>query len=423
MAHRFRPSWPLLPPSTYLLTVVLWLFYLALGMGTPLLSLLFEARGLTIAQIGWASAAFNSAGLLANLLIGRWLDTAAGRRPFVAAGLLGLGLAGVGFYWATGLGLIFLFQALAGITVAVYTTSSQALIGDYTERSSGRGKVLAGYRMGGSLTFTLGAMATGPIAERFGLPVPILLAGGLWFAAGILSLFLPRPQRSLAPAPRASDRQAQGRADPHPVTRARPLPQEPDTGPKEFTRPLGPFLVAGFLWWAAFMGVSAIWPNYAARIGFSPTTIGNLHALAAFLEVPFMMVAGYLADRFGRLTLMSSGLFVYGGVCLLWAFLPMLGGFILAQIARGYAFATMEVTTTVYAVEAGGDTRRGKVVSYYQATGSLGRIAGTTGAGNLAQLLGFVPMLVTATGVSWLAGLLLLPASRKEKRKEPAVMG
>ena len=403
MAHRTRPSWLLLPPSTYLLTVVLWLFYLALGMGTPLLSLLFEARGLTLAQIGWASAVFNSAGLLANLLVGRWLDSSAGRRPFVAAGLLGLGLAGVGFYWATGLALIFLFQALAGITVAIYTTSSQALIGDYTERSAGRGKVLAGYRMGGSLTFTLGAMVTGPIAERFGLPVPILLAGGLWFAAGILSLFLPRPRRALA-----TDRQA-------PAIRPEPLSPQPDEAPQEFTRPLGPFLVAGFLWWAAFMGVSAIWPNYAARIGFSPTTIGNLHALAAFLEVPFMMAAGYLADRFGRLTLMSSGLFVYGGVCLLWAFLPMLGGFILAQIARGYAFATMEVTTTVYAVEAGGDARRGKVVSYYQATGSLGRIAGTTGAGNLAQLLGFVPMLVTATGVSWLAGLLLLPASRKEK--------
>ncbi len=407
MPQRVRVAWPVLPPSTYVLTVVLWMFYLALGMGTPLLSLLFEARGLTIAQIGWASAAFNTAGLLANLLVGRWLDTSAGRRPFVAAGLLGLGIAGAGFYWAAGLALIFLFQILAGITVAVYTTSSQALIGDYTERTAGRGKILAGYRMGGSLTFTLGAMVTGPIAERFGLPVPILLAGGLWFAAGLLSLFLPRPQRTAPPRSQA----------PNPVL---PSPTPQAKAPGGFTRPLGPFLVAGFFWWAAFMGVTAIWPNYAARIGFSPTTIGNLHALAAFLEVPFMMAAGYLADRFGRLTLMATGLFVYGGVCLLWAFLPMLGGFILAQIARGYAFAAMEVTTTVYAVEAGGDSRRGKVVSYYQATGSLGRIAGTTGAGSLANALGFVPMLVTAAGVSWMAGLLLLPASRKEKIGVPA---
>jgi MFS family permease len=150
-----------------------------------------------------------------------------------------------------------------------------------------------------------------------------------------------------------------------------------------------------FAWMFATSAVISLWPVDMKSIGYSQTAIGGLWALAALGEAPCMILAGHLADRWGRKPIMLAGFVGMSLVFLAYAFSPTLGWIVGVQLLRSMAYASFESTALLYATELGLRRQRGRLVGLYYSAGGLGGIAGSAVGGSVAQLAGMAPMFLS----------------------------
>jgi PPP family 3-phenylpropionic acid transporter len=270
------------------------------------------------------------------------------------------------------------FRMLEGLSLAAYSTGSLALVGDLLEDQGGRGRLMGLYRTFGSLAFSIAAISGGVLADRFGIRVPLLLAAGFYMSA--LGLSLRVKDRSDA-VPISS------RSQPAQDHRAAPrLPPGVTRGA------VWAFLGMVFLWMFGMGSIVSFWPVYMQSVGYSKTAVGSLWGLAAMGEVPGLLLAGYLADRWGRKRVLITGMSLMAGVFLGYTVSTALLWLVAIQLVRSLAYSSYEAPALLYATELGLRHQRGRLASLFYAAGGVGSIAGSLLGGAIAREVGLVTM-------------------------------
>lgn len=174
----------------------LFLLYLAVfvaisgfGMVLPLLPLYAQSLGATTGEIGLLAASFSLGQFFAAPIIGRISDRF-GRKPVLAAALLGLSVSFLIFGLARSLPWLFFSRFLNGIFSSGAFPIASAYIGD-TTRKEERVKYMGRLTATLSLGFIVGPAFAG-FLSAYSVTLPFLVASAVAFVNSIfIFLFLP----------------------------------------------------------------------------------------------------------------------------------------------------------------------------------------------------------------------------------------
>ncbi len=382
-----RPFW--------LLTTIGFLSYLAIGTASPFVALYIQQLHGNLADIGLVIGLGAIAGLLSNIFWGRLTDRSGQRKPFIIGAMAILTItyplmAHVPIWW-----LLMPLIIINGIASAAYNVCALAALGDLLN-SAGvndgqRGKWLGSYRTGGSLAFAIAIIISGFIAQRFGYSTLYNIAGLIYITAFIVACFLPE----------ISVR-----------TRTPSLIQRHELGALfHLARGvLSPLILAMLAWNIPFSAVYSIWSIYIVHtLGLGSSGYARLWGLAAFLEVPSMIIAGRLADRWGRRPMFLLGFFLFTLIYLIYTILPFVPTLVIAQMLRGFAYATFTATALTAVIELAPSEERGRAASVYQLTLGCAQILGSSTGGPLANRVGFHAFFILAAIITiGGAGILLI---------------
>jgi MFS family permease len=184
------------------------------------------------------------------------------------------------------------------------------------------------------------------------------------------------------------------------------------------------FLGLIFTWMFSFGAVISLWPVYMTTLGYSQTAIGGLWAQAALGEVPCLLLAGYLSDRWGRKWVMLVGMGLMSWVFLAYTLSPVFSWLIGAQVVRSLAYACFEAPSLLYATELGLRKQRGRLAGMYYSASGVGSILGSAVGGAIAQRVGLPLMfqgVVVLMLMTVLIGARVMPRLRPPAQ-EPAVV-
>jgi MFS family permease len=151
-------------------------------------------------------------------------------------------------------------------------------------------------------------------------------------------------------------------------------------------------------------------------IGYSQTAIGGLWALAALGEVPCLLLAGHLSDRWGRKWVMLVGMTLMSGVFLAYTLSPVFAWLVGAQMVRSLAYACFEAPSLLYATELGLRKQRGRLAGMYYSASGVGSILGSAVGGATAQQIG-MPLMFQGVVAVMLATVVI--AARVMPRLRP----
>ncbi len=355
------------------LTAVNSLFFVAIGISAPLMTLYLESLGASYSQISLILTTYVFVLIGSNYLWGRISDRLGRRKPILLIGLLAVATGffllsrapTTGFAWAA--------RFVEAVGMAAFTTVALAYMGDILEGAGQKGRRMGIYRGIGSLAFSIGALIGGRISDAYSLSLTFAVCSGVFLAAAFVALALGE----------------------QPIEKSQAQVKETDTQPTtakiKVKRDLPYFFLAGvLLWTAAHSASTSMWPNYMATLGYTNTDIGTLWGLAAFIEMPAMYLAGVLSDVMGRALLLAAGGFAIAvvqlGYLLVAAYLPALLG---VQVIRGFGFGAYTSTAMTFTAEQGQQASRGSNSGLFYMTASVGQLLGMFLGGQLVQFLGF----------------------------------
>ncbi len=334
-----------------ILTVISALFYVAVGISAPLISLYLESLGASYTQISLILTSVVVTMLLMSTVWGRLSDWLGRRKPILIGGLFGLAVAYLLLSQAGSGAVAWGARILEGACGAAFGTISLAIMGDALQGSEQRGRRMGIYRGLGSLAFAVGAVTGGRLADAISISAALMLCAAFYLVAGLAAFLL----------------------DDRPVIAAPVIaPELPQHGGQRRELPLI-FLAGVFLWMAAHMASTSMWPNYMASNGYSKTTISSLWGMAALIEMPAMYLSGMASDAIGRAAVLAAGGFLIAlvqiGYLTLVQFLPALLG---VQVIRGFGFGSYTTTAMTFTAEAGGQQTRGGRSGVFNTISSLG---------------------------------------------------
>jgi MFS family permease len=382
-----------------ILTGISALFYVAVGISAPLITLYLESLGASYAQISLVLTSVVATSLLMNTVWGRLSDRLGRRKPLLIGGLIGMAAAYLLLSQAGSGAVAWAARVLEGACGAAFATLNLAIMGDALQDSEQRGRRMGIYRGIGSLAFALGAVIGGRLADAYSISFAFVLCAVFYLVAGLAGLALndrPVVVAAAITAPLSSPDQPQSRG------RRRELPLV--------------FLAGVFLWMAAHMASTSMWPNYMATNGYSTTTISSLWGLAALIEMPAMFLAGMASDVVGRAVVLAAGGFLIAlvqiGYLMLVQYLPALLG---VQVIRGFGFGSYTTTAMTFTAEYGEQQTRGGRSGIFNTTGSAGQLAGMFMGGMIVQGFGFATLYIITTVLALGSALCFLVLRRQGK--------
>lgn len=385
----------------WLLTAIGFLVFLANGSASPFLSLYVQALGGNVADVGWVVGDYAVASVISNIAWGRLTDSLGRRKSLVVGAMATLMvttslIAHVSTWW-----LLVPLRVAEGAAFAAYNVSALAMLGDVLERDGhgrSRGRMLGIYRTGGSLAFAIAIILSGAAAARYGFHANYALAGGIYGLTFLLSLTLREPSR------------AAGRS-------SSPLSGELGGLFSMARGPLLPLSLAVIAWMLPFSAVYSVGPIYVANVqGLGTAGYARLWGLAAFLEVPSMLIAGRLADRLGRRTMFTLALLLFAGIYSAYALAPAQWGLVAAQVVRGFAYAAFTATALTAVVELAPPAERGRAAGVYQLSSGLAQIAGNASGGPVSSWIGFPAMFLGAAAVTLAGAVGIAPRRQRAFR-------
>lgn len=371
-----------------LLTVISALCFVATGISSILTSLYLQELGASFSQIAFIQASVVITMVAASFAWGRFSDRLGRRKPMLITGLTILAIAYFVLSQAPTSNWAWGARVFEGVGSAAYATLSLAMMGDLLEKEKQRGRRIGIWRGLGSLSFAIGAISGGWVADAISRGGALLLCVGLYAAAALFATMLEEVQ----PLPLA----AQPATTPTPKP---PAPAKPSMLPAAF-------LGGVFFWICAHSASASMWPNYMASFGYSSTASGFLWGMAAIVEMVVMYFAGALSDKWGRPPLLVGGALGISltnfGYLSLAHFFPAL---LAIQLMRGIGFGSYTTAAMTFAAEHGDQRTRGSKSGVFNMTGSAGGLVGTFLAGNLVQFLGFSTLYGVCSALALTAAL------------------
>jgi multidrug resistance protein len=374
------------------LTVLFGALFLAmLGVGIIIPNIAYHAADHDASPLQ-ISLLFTIYSLMQFLFAPVWghLSDRYGRKPILLVGLLGNGIALIGFGLADHLWLLFLARTLAGLMSSAVLPTAMAYVADVTDESSrGKGMGLMGAAMGLGFIFGPGI---GGLLARFGHDMPFFIAGAL----SLLNCVMAASALRESNVPHEREEKA-GMAAPW----------------RAFQSPLLPFYWVAFCVPFAMAALEATFPLFIMdRFGYGAFEMGWMFL---FMGTAVALVQGgmlgRLIQRHGEERVLRIGLIVNaigfllviaaGGWKSLTAALLVAG--VGNQVMRP-TNASLITKRTVYG--------QGVSIGVMDSFDSLGRIIGPLLAGSLYGINGIYPYLVAA-GVLVLCRLSLWSRSSK----------
>ncbi|MBC5636334.1 multidrug efflux MFS transporter NorA [Ornithinibacillus sp. BX22] len=180
--------------TLWLLLLNLFIAFLGIGLVIPVLPTLMNELGITGKTVGYLTAAFAIAQLIASPLAGKAVDKF-GRKIMIVIGLFIFGFSEFLFGIGKEIETLFISRILGGISAAFIMPAVTAFIVDITTKET-RPKALGYMSAAISTGFIIGPGIGGFLAD-FGTRVPFFFAGGLGSFAAILSIILlTEPERA-----------------------------------------------------------------------------------------------------------------------------------------------------------------------------------------------------------------------------------
>lgn len=380
-----------------------WVFWSAAGIMAPFMSAYYKSIHLTSTQIG---ILFAVAPICAICIQPVWaiVSDRLGKRRLVLIGLaVCTAMAALLYY----LGQTFLVCLLATVTMAMFSSALQPLCDAILiDRANTHGCNFATIRIGGTLGYAVIVLLMGNVLERWSHGIFALSSAGyLIFALTVAAL--PREEETV-PSYSKLKSLSSGRRGIF------------DGNEVIFVLLFAFVMSLGLGFCGSFTGV------YAIELGHSQKLIGILSCISALSEVPVLLFARKLTQRFGEITLLgissvmiSLRLFLIGQ-----GLVPaMIGG----QLLQGITYMTTYYCCTSYIsthVKPGRISQGQSVLTMIQS--GLASVSGNLVGGWLVDSVGtkkaFMTMAAVVLFVSMVVVVVFLMYNhRKEHRKQVSV--
>lgn len=373
----------------FTLSFVIFSGFVALASAGPFQNLYAVSLGASLSGVALISGVNTTVALFAGLWWGNIADDPA-RRKWMMIGSLGalavihVAVAAVSLVpqglllgWASPWLMLVPLRLLEGIVYPANAVATMAMMGELLAGNARRPSLVSAYRMSGSLAFGIAIMVSGSIAERVGYTGSYLMAGGVFVLAMGAAISLPGTVATLGRiAARGAQRIPFG-----------------DLA----AGPMRPVLLLAVAFGLPFTVINSVWPLWIANtLGLGQAIYSRLWGLAAFVEVPCMILAGALISRIGAARTFMAGLIGFALVFVIYAVEPPLEGLVGAQLIRGVAYALYTATSLTLAIELAPPLARGRAAGLYQSAQGLAQIVGTWIGPPLTGAVGFTYLYLLA---------------------------
>jgi MFS family permease len=364
---------PILTAPFLTAAIANFLFFTGLG-GFVLLPLHLRALGATDGQLGLIMACYSGTAIVAQPVVGAWVDRGR-RRTFLVTGAVLT--SGVAFMFAAApnaLGLFPLLRALQGAAFSVFFMANFAVVVDLVPPDR-RAQALGIFGISGLVSGAVGPALGELLVQASGFRGLFLASAALPLLAALISARL-----ELSPPRPAAGEGVQG------------LLQGIASAPR-LPLTLGVALGLG-------QGVMfTFFPTYAVDLGVR--WVGVFAVAYSATALVLRATTSSLADTAGRRAVIIPAMGLQAGATVLLASLGLLargaglpaGPFLaLAGALAGAAHGLVYPALTALVVDVTPPDRRGRVVGVFMAFILVGQAGGTAGFGHLAHAVGYGPM-------------------------------
>lgn len=299
------------------------------GAVAALLPLLVAERGISLAAAGTLLLAATISSSVVQPLFGYFSDG----RSLPALMPLGLLLAGAGISLvgvAPGYPLILLCVVTSGVGIAAFHPEA-ARFANYVSGSR-RATGMSFFSVGGNAGFALGPVLATPAVLVFGLPGTLLLFVPAALMAAVLAFELPRL--------------ATFRSAPEGIREAgAPEAREEE---RDAWRPFAVMVGVVTARSLVYFGLVLLVAQYYTGVLGESVAVGNAAlSVMLFSGAAGTLLAGPLADRFGRRTVLAASMLALGPLLLAFAFSGIVAGFILLALIGATTIGTFGTTVVM----------------------------------------------------------------------------
>ncbi len=380
----------ILAHRTFVRVTVTNFFFFASLNGFVLLPLHIQALGGSEVEIGLVMALYSGVGIVCQPLLGPWVD-AAGRRPFMFAGVGLVLLSTIMATAATSIGWLAVVRALQGVGFSAFFVSNYTYVIDLVPPER-RGWALGIYGVSGMISTALTPLVGEAVIRVVGFRPFFALCAALSVVAGVLVWSLRERPRAEAPAVRAWEIARAGFGD---------LLQRHMAVTVFFGLGTGTIFV--FL------------PTFAESLGV--VTLSLFYTAYAVAAMGVRVAGGGLIDTRGRRAVIVPSMFLQAVAAALLAGLgaavtrtsqlPALPVLVAAGLMSGAAHGFLYPGLAAVVADQAPPARRGAVVGVFSAVFLVGNAGGAFVFGYVAHGFGYASMwgllaamLLTGAGLS-----------------------
>lgn len=366
-----------------------YLFWLgAGGFIYPFISLFYKQQGLSGTQMGLLGTIASIIGLISAPLIGRISDNVSNPRRVLQICLVGSAV----LFLILSQQKIFLWIAViiaaeAMIGAPIYPLSDAQALNVADHQKQGYGSI----RLWGSLGWAITAFIGGWIVERTGLVSVFIGYAASYICCALMLISITTP-RSLT----------QKNNEPHP-----PLKKVLQALLSD--RALVGLAAAFAIFWLASNGRQQFESLYMQQLGASERVIGLAYTYPALLEIPIMLWADKLMQKYGAGRLLTIALLIEAFVMSIIVIHPSLNSILFMRLASSLYYSFYAISSIAYASERAPAGQSATVLSLYFVT-LAGTIALTASplSGIIFDRLGAYPLYIIAMVGAFVAWLILI---------------
>lgn len=185
-----------------------------------------------------------------------------------------------------------------------------------------------------------------------------------------------------------------------------------------FTRPFVILCLATFFFYLSFYLILPVMPLYVAGMGGTPTQLGLIIGLFAFMAMVLRPPVGWIIDTRGYRLVLLAGMAIFMLASLGYTIARSVDGVLVLRLFHGMGMGLFPTAATVVVAEVAPSARRGEAMGWFGIANSAGLIVGPAAGMALAGRMGFPVLFLVAGGVAAFGVGCLLTLPRIGQRPE-----
>lgn len=356
------------------------------GFTSAFLPLFLRGRGLSLTQIGALGAIYALAGASMQIPFGILSDRLGSRKPLVISAAVLLGITYLGLGRITGFPGFCGIYFITGMLFYTIATLTSALLSDWTAGTRSTGRNYGMTRMWGSAGFitTLVLISLIPRVTRGTNLLPAIAC--LFWLGGLSIGMVGEPER--------------GHREKKPFFAGLPRLLK--------NRNLTLFLLTFFLFRLCESGSLGFLSLYLQELGGTRSLIALAFALAAVVEIPFMIWVGGVSDRIGRRPPLVIAFLAMPVRLFLYSQLRSPGMVFYIQLFHGLTFSFMLVASLAFVADLSPGDLRATGQGLLGMTSGIAMALGPLLGGVFADHISISSMYLALMGVALATGLVFI---------------